>query len=152
KVQVERVNESHALCPHVGVDSNKCFIQKNEAWCHGVCRSIEGRCCGEVRQREGNCFLSTGAGSMCSARQPLPYAILVAFDTEPMPLAVVERFGERFLPAGAVHLGTHGLNLSLEELPQHLPFGKQPLVTRFHQTLSCRHHTRRTVFNRFPDE
>ena len=134
------MDEIHAFCAHVRIDPGEGFIQKDEPRRQRVCCSIEGGSRGKMGQGERDSFFTSGTCAMGSAGEPFPDAILIAFHAERMPLAVVQRLSKEFLPAGVLHIGTHGVNLLLERPAQHLPFCRRPFVVHLHQTPNCLGH------------
>src|SRR5213594_758228 len=103
-------------------------------------------------QCEGDRLLSTGTCAMSSSSEAFPRAVLTPLDREPMPLAIIQRVRNRFLPTGAINIGAYGLNLLMKECAQHLPICRRPYIVGFDQTIPGFRHARRSIIGGTPDK
>ena len=110
EVEVESLEETHALAAHVRVDADEGFVEEDQARRMLVGGAIVGRGGGELRDREGRGLLAARARAVGVPRQALPLAVLAPFDAEPVPGSVVERLGQLVAP-GALSYGPLGADL-----------------------------------------
>lgn len=111
-VEVERAQQAQALGPGVVVHSGERLVEGDQTW--GV-RTARARVMGGSRGEEGHggrqrAFTARGGPSGWH-----PFSVLMAFDSELVPVAVVQGRGEILQPASGPVLSLSARDLLLEE-------------------------------------
>lgn len=126
EVEVEGGQQSHKFRAGGGVDTDKGFVEHDQARGGGGGAAVVRGGGRELRDGQGDGFFAARSRAIGFLGQPFPDAVLFAFDLEAMPFSVIKCAGELLLPSGGLVAQLLCPDLLLEEVADRFAVGVRP--------------------------
>src|SRR5262249_54536364 len=152
EVKIKCSKQTHAFAAHIVVNPNKRLVQKNQPRSYWTGRLIVCCCGRELGNSESNGFFASRAGAVCAASQPLPSAVLLAFDDKAVPHSIIERKLQVVRPRACLIVFANRFDLLLEKLAELPAVSRRPCAILPQKQPPNLIETRRSCLVDFPFE